>query len=87
MHYHLFMGAAHTAPMQSTKIEDYTESIKQFSKLSKAVFGAWEHYDLSFRNLMVASDFGENETMTLGTEKLCVQWVKCPGPCTSPSWN
>jgi hypothetical protein len=86
-HYHIFMGAANVAPMQSTKIDDFDESIKQFSRLATAVFGDWEFYDLSFKNLLVTSEFGAKQRMTLGTEMLCIQWHRCDSTCASPSWN
>jgi hypothetical protein len=87
MHYHVFMGAARSAPMQSTKIDDYDESIKKFLSLTKAVFGQWDIYELTFKNLLVASEFGKGFQMTLGNESLAVQWMRCRNPCMSPSWN
>jgi hypothetical protein len=89
VHYHVFMGAANAAPMATAQIEDYDESIKQFLRLSKSVFGDNEYWakDLSYGNLLVLSNFGDGGPMTLGTSGLCVQWTPCRNPCMSPSWN
>lgn len=88
-HYHLFMGAANAAPMVTTQIDDYDESIRKFLKLTKSLFGGngpWRA-DLTYLNLLEVSEYGEGHKMTVGTEMLCAQWVRCRRPCLSPSWN
>jgi hypothetical protein len=90
VHYHVFMGATHTIPMATAKIEDYDESIRKFLKLARDVYGRSEHFKvgLDYQNLLKVSDFGENpRPMTIGTDALCVQWAPCRTPCMSPNWN
>lgn len=89
-HYHVFMGAANTAPMATSTIEDYDESIRKFMMLGKSVFGEHKYFQegLDYKNLLLASNFGEDAgPITLGTSVLCVQWFPCRNPCLSPSWN
>ena len=81
------MGVAASAPMASTKIEDYYESIRKFISLSKPLYGSWGFYDMSYQSMLEASEYGAVDMMTIGTHALCVQWRRCPGKCNSPSWN
>lgn len=88
-HYHLFMGAANAAPMQTMTITDYDTSIRQFLKLGKSVYGRYEYWNegLNYQNLLKTSEFGEGAAMTIGMSSLCIQWIRCRKPCLSPSWN
>lgn len=90
-HYHVFMGAANTAPMAATTIKDYDESIRKFLSLSKSIFGREERFNtnLNYPTLLAMSGFGDaEEPMTLGTLNLCIQWCPCNyDKCMSPSWN
>jgi hypothetical protein len=90
VHYHVFMGAANAAPMASSTIKDYDESIRQFLRLSKGIYRGNDDFveGLDYQNLLRVTGFGEgNQRMTIGTELLCVQWTPCPGKCITPSWN
>jgi len=90
MHYHVFMGAAQTAPMATTTIKDYDESIRIFLSLAKHVFGRDEYFSqgLDYKNLLETTRFGASTgPITLGTSILCLQWFPCRTPCFSPSWN
>jgi len=89
-HYHVFMGAANAAPMATTQIDDYEESIRKFLKLSRSIFGYDEFWskDLTMGKLLTVTNFGDSSMpMTLGTTGLCVQWTPCRHPCMTPSWN
>lgn len=88
-HYHLFMGTAQAAPMATTTYYDYDESIRNFLRLSKEIYGTFEPWkdSLSYSNVLEASEFGDGPAMTVGTTWLCIQWVGCRNPCMSPSWN
>jgi hypothetical protein len=89
-HFHVFMGAAHAAPMATSQFEDYDESIRIFLRLTRGIYGGQEYFSegLNYKNLLQLSEFGNGgKPMTIGTDMLCVQWLPCRNPCLSPSWN
>jgi hypothetical protein len=88
-HYHLFMGSAGCAPLQNTTFDDYSNSVRGFVHLCKQLYVDWDMgtNTINYENALVATGFGQGESVLVGSNILCVQWTKCSYPCLSPSWN
>lgn len=85
-HFHLFMGTSGSAPMQNVTFYDYDNSVRSFVHLCKNLYSDYNH-EITYVSALEATKFGEGDAVSVGTNVLSVQWIKCDYPCMSPSWN
>lgn len=88
-HFHLIAATGQNNALASVRYEKYEDSIETFAKLANTLFkGLQANQDgLAIEHAKDATNNGEGFAAVVGTDTLCLYWIKCAGPCESGTWN
>jgi hypothetical protein len=88
IHYHLAFGNAAGVVIAQLFYDNYEESLVDLSEFAAMMFSQFKDHEesLSYEQALDATDYGDGTGAVVGSQNLCIYWVKCDH-CFPPQLN